>query len=188
MTRIPDIEKLREVALDQHGLITASQAEDVGVSRPSLSFLVRNNRIERVDRGIYRIPQVPYSPYDRHQQVLLWAGENAVLSHDTALAAWSVCDINPTIIHVTIPKARRIKKKIPKGVILHKGDIEESQIKWWEGMQTTSLPLSVRQCIERGVSSHLIEQAIQNGTSRGMIKKNDAEMLRAKMEARDALC
>lgn len=188
MTRISDIEKLREVALDQHGFITASQAEDIGVSRPSLSYLVKNNRIERVDRGIYRIPQVPYSPYDALQQTLLWAGEGAFLSHDTALAAWNVCDINPTVIHVTIPKERRIKREAPKGVILHKSDIEESQFKWWEGMQIASLPLSIEQCIERGASSHLIEQAIQNGMSHGMLQKHDAEMLYARMEMRDAFC
>ena len=44
MTRIPDIEKLREIALDQHGLITAAQADSIGVSRPSLSYLVKNDR------------------------------------------------------------------------------------------------------------------------------------------------
>lgn len=108
------------------------------------------------------------------------------MSHDTALAAWDVCDINPTVIHVTIPKARRIQRETPKGVILHKHDIEESQIKWWEGMQTASLLLSVEQCIERGVSSHLLEQAIQGGVACGMLQERDAESLYDKLEARDA--
>lgn len=188
MSRVPDIEKLREIALDQHGLITASQAADVGVSRPSLSYLAKNKRIERVNRGIYRISQTPQSPYDVQQQALLWAGEEAILSHDTALAAWGVCDINPTTTHITIPKAKRIKRETPKGVVLHKGNIDRSQVKWWEGMQTASLHLSIQQCIIRGVSSHLIEQAIQNGVSHGMLQKHDAEMLYAKMEARDAFC
>lgn len=182
MSRIPDIEKLREVALDQHGLITASQAEDVGVSQPSLSYLTKNKRIERVDRGIYRISQIPHSPYDMLQQALLWAGEDAILSHDTALAALDICDINPIRIHVTVPKTRRIKKENPKNIFLHKDNVKKSQVKWWEGMQIASLQLAIEQCIERGAPSHLMEQAIQNGLSRGMLQKHDAEMLYEKME------
>lgn len=186
MLRIPDIERLREVALDQHGLVTASQAEDAGVSRPSLSYLTKNNRIERVDRGIYRIPQVPHSPYDMLQQALLWAGEGAILSHDTALAAWDVCDINPMVVHVTVPKARRIKKAGQQHILVHKDDVPQSSIKWWEGMPTACLELALQECIDRGVPSHIVDQAIQNGRSRALIGKESAQALRRRLESRDA--
>lgn len=104
MKTLTDIEKLREIALDQHGLVTTAQAEEAGVSRPALSYLAKHGRIDRVDRGIYRISQVPITENDRLQQALLWAGEESYLSHDTALAAWDICDINPMKIHISIPK------------------------------------------------------------------------------------
>lgn len=173
MTPKTDIEKLREIAIDQHGMITAAQAKEAGVSLPSLSYLVKHQRIDRLERGIYRIPQVNPSANDRIAQALLWAGEDAVLSHDTALMAWNVCDINPTTIHVTIPKERRIQKPKHQSIEIHKDNIEKSLIKWWDGMPTVSLELAIGQSIDRGVSSHIIEQAIQVGTSRGMI--NDAK-------------
>lgn len=185
MTRIPDIEKLREIALDQHGLITSSQAEDVGVSRPSLSYLTKNGRIERVARGIYRISQVPHSPYDILHQALLWAGDDAVLSHDTALAAWDVCDINPTIIHVTVPKSRRIQKEQQPNVLVHKDDINQASVKWWEGMPIASLELALRGCIDRGAPSYVIDQAIQNGRSRALLSEEEAKALTERLEGRN---
>lgn len=184
MTRIPDIEKLREIALDQHGLITAAQADSIGVSRPSLSYLVKNKRIERVMRGIYRIPQIPSTPYDAFQQALLWAGDDSVLSHDTALAAWDVCDINPTVIHVTIPKAKRIQKSEQNNIQLHKEDLCKTSIRWWECMPLVSLKIALLQCIDRGVSSHILDQAIRNGISRGMLTKKDVVTLYRQMENR----
>lgn len=184
MKNLTDIEKLREIALDQHGLVTSSQAEDAGVSRPSLSYLAKNGRIERVERGIYRIPQVNASENDAYQQALLWAGEDAFLSHDTALAAWDICDINPTKIHVTVPKGTRIQKQGQPNIALHKLDVSEGQLLWWDGMRTASPELAICQSIARGVSSHILEQAIGNARSRGLITKGQAASLESELEAR----
>ncbi len=177
-----DIEKLREVALDQHGLITTAQAQEAGVSRPSLAYLSKHQRIERVERGIYRIPQVQRTAYEALQLALLWAGEDSFLSHDTALAAWDVCDINPMVVHISVPEAKRIQKTPPSYIAIHKVPSPQSQIKWWEGMPIASLKLALAQCIDRGVSSHLVDQALQNGVSRGMIRDEDVVELQAKME------
>ena len=63
-----DIERLREAALDQHGFVTAAQAFDLGVSRATLSKLTSRGRIERVAHGVYRVPQVPASRFNRFMQ------------------------------------------------------------------------------------------------------------------------
>lgn len=184
MEALTDIEKLREIALDQHGFVTSSQAEEAGVSRPSLSYLVKHGRIERVERGIYRIQQVNATENDAYQQALLWAGDDAFLSHDTALAAWDICDINPIAIHVMVPKRRRIQKRGRENIALHKGDVPEIQLKWWDGMRIASPFLAIEQSIDRGVSSHIIAQAIERGRSRGLIDKGQAADLMAELEAR----
>ena len=49
-------------------------------------------------------------------------------------------------------------------------------------MPIASLKLALAQCIDRGVSSHLVDQALQNGVSRGMIRDEDVVELQAKME------
>ena len=107
-----DIDRLREVALDQYGFVTTAQAEEAGVSAPSLAMLVKRGRLERVVRSVYRVPQVPPASFDRFMLALLWTGcDEAALSHETALDAYDVCDVNPTSIHVVVDGGRRIRRK-----------------------------------------------------------------------------
>lgn len=186
MQTVTDIEKLREIAIDQHGYVTTSQAEESGVSRPSLTYLVKNDRIDRIFRGIYRIPQIPATPHDTMHLALLWTdAEKAVLSHDTALDAWGVSDVNPTQIHATVPKGHRINKAGGKNVIVHHQNITESQVGWWEQMPITKLSLTIEQCIDRGLQSYLIRQAIKNGRSRGMLSKDEADCLINRLDSRN---
>ena len=118
-----DIDRLREVALDQYGFVTTAQAEEAGVSAPSLAMLVKRGRLERVVRSVYRVPQVPPSSFDRFMLALLWTGcDEAALSHETALDAYDVCDVNPTSIHVVVDgrapefvgRAARVMRSIMK--------------------------------------------------------------------------
>ena len=89
MAVVTKLERLREFALDQHGLITTAQAVGEGVSHAELSTMVARDRLERVAHGVYRVPQVPETEFDQYQLAVLWAGlPETCLSHDTALAAW----------------------------------------------------------------------------------------------------
>ncbi len=183
---VTDIEKLREIAIDQHGYVTTSQAEQVGVSRPSLSYLAKNGRIDRPIRGVYRVPQVPVTQYDAIHLALLWAdAENAVLSHDTALHAWGVSDINPTKIHLTVPPGHRTSRGGGDNVVIHKQAVTKKQMGWWEQMPIVKLPIAIDQCVDRGVSSHIITQAIMNGRARGMLSDVEAGCLYSRLESRN---
>lgn len=173
-----DIERLREIALDQYGYVTTAQAEEVGVSKPSLSLLVKRNRLERVVRSVYRVPQMTPTSYDRFMLALLWTGyEEAALSHETALDAYEVCDVNPAAIHVTVGAARRIRKKGGEGYVVHYEDLDKGSIGWWEGMRCVKLAVAIEQCAMSGTPSYLLEQAIENGKKTGLLTKKDAERL-----------
>ncbi len=89
------LDQLHEIALDQHGFVTTTQAADAGVSRPELAKMVARNRLERVAHGVYRIPQVPETQYNPFMLAVLWTGvPEACLSHDTALALRERSDIS----------------------------------------------------------------------------------------------
>lgn len=108
MMVVTKLERLREVALDQHGLVTTVQAVESGVSHAELSTMVARGRLQRVAHGVYRVPQVPDTEYDEYQLAVFWTGvPEGCLSHDTALEAWSVSDINPDRIHVSVGHQRR---------------------------------------------------------------------------------
>lgn len=181
-----DIDRLCEVALDQYGFVTTAQAEEAGVSAPSLAMLVKRGRLERVVRSVYRVPQVPPSSFDRFMLALLWTGcDEAALSHETALDAYDVCDVNPTSIHVVVDGGRRIRRKGGEGYAIHYETVDAKQVGWWEGMRCVKLATAIEQCAATGTPRYLLEQAVENGRKRGLLGKREAERFEATVGGAD---
>ena len=64
-----------------------------------------------------------------------------VYSHDTALTLHDLSDINPSKLHMTVPKAFRRNSAIPKTLVLHKADLAPSDSQDIFGVRvTTPLP------------------------------------------------
>lgn len=128
--------------------------------------------------GVYLIPQVPVTHYGRFMLAVLWTGvPEAVLSHDTALDLYQVCDINPTMVHMTVNKIRRIKRRGGEGYLVHHENLEIGQISWWEGLPIATLATAIRQSITDGTPTYLLEQALENGRKKGLLIKEEAAQL-----------
>lgn len=182
---VTQLERLREVALDQHGFVTTAQVLDAGVSDASLAMMVRRRRLDRVAHGVYRVPQVPVSQYDPFMLAVLWTGAGeACLSHDTALAAWEISDINPTAIHVTVAKRRRIKRVGGEGYVLHHEDLARDQITWWHEIPIVAIPTAIKQCIRSAVPTYLVRQAIERAAATGDLLGADVDRLTEELEHR----
>ncbi len=180
-----DMEKLREIALEQNGFVTASQAEEIGVSRPMLTYLLKNDRIERPRRGVYRVPQVLATRFDTFRLALLWTGDKkAALSHETALDLYDVCDIVPDFIHVTVPLTRRIAKSDGDGYVIHKERLLEEDRTLAEELPVVTLVKAIEQCIVADTPSYLLEQAIKNGRDKGLISDAMARDLGRRLDER----
>jgi len=165
-----NIDRLREIALDQHGLVTTEQAMDVGVSKASLSMLVKRDRLARMAHGVYRVPQVPETQYTRYMLALLWTGApEATLSHETALAAYDVCDVNPSTIHITVSKNRRIKRNGGDAYTLHYQDLDPEMVSWWEQIPIVTLKTTLEQCVKLGTPDYLLTQAIEKSARLGLL-------------------
>jgi predicted transcriptional regulator of viral defense system len=181
------LDRLREVAFDQHGFVTTEQALAADVSNASLGMMVRRGRLERAGHGLYRVPQVPVSQYDEFHRAVLWAGfPETCLSHDTALDAWGISDINPNEIHITVGAKRRIARAVPKFYVIHKQDLAAKQITWWEGIPTVTAAAAVEQCVETGTPTYLIRQALERSAPTGVIPKQERDRLSQLLEARRA--
>lgn len=180
-----DIDRLREVALDQHGFVTTAQALGEGVSKATLSKLAARGRIERVAHGVYRIPQVPADRFDRFMLAVLWTGApEAIVSHESALDMCGVCDVNPKAIDVTVARGRRIARRGGEGYELHSEDIAAVDRAWREGVPVVRLRKAIEQCIIAGTPTYLLEQAVENGLAQGFLTAAEARDLNEKLEAR----
>jgi predicted transcriptional regulator of viral defense system len=186
MQSVTKLERLREVALDQHGFVTTSQALDEQVSHAELSSMVARGRLERAAHGVYRVPQVAETEYDEYQLAVLWTGApEACLSHDTALWAWDITDINPDRIHLTVARNRRLRRSGGERYTIHHEDLNPRQVVWWQGIRTVSVPTAIGQGIASGVPTYLIRQALDRAGRTSLLPAGDRERLTAELEDRD---
>lgn len=184
---VTKLERLREIAIDQHGFVTTAQAVAEGVSHADLSTMVARDRLGRVAHGVYRVPQVPETEFDQYQLAVLWTGvPEACLSHDTALAAWEISDINPDRIHLTVARRRRLRRKGGERYVIHHDDLDQGQVTWWEGIRTVDVPTAIEQCIVSAVPTYLIRQALDRAGRTSRLPAAEHERLTAALEDRDA--
>jgi len=186
MSVVTKLERLREVALDQHGFVTTAQALEEGVSSAELSTMVARGRLARPAHGVYRVPQVAATEFDQYQLAVLWTGApEACLSHDTALAAWEISDINPGVIHLTVAGSRRIRRAGGERFVVHREDLEPSAVTWWQGVRTVTVATAIAQCIASGVPSYLIRQALDRAARTSLLPPEERERLTQELETRD---
>lgn len=178
-------EALWEVAVEQYGYVTLQDAEHLGIGENVVWMLASRGGLERAAHGVYRFPQLPVTERDPYMLAVLWTGtEHTCLSHDTALAAYEACDINPDRIHLTVPASRRIRRRGGERYEVHHQDLRPDQIDWWQGIRAVTLATAIDQCLTSGVPSYLLRQAMKHGRRRGDVLAGEAARLEARLEAR----
>ncbi|MEU4361929.1 type IV toxin-antitoxin system AbiEi family antitoxin domain-containing protein [Promicromonospora sp. NPDC023987] len=179
------LDLLWDVALDQHGFVTLSDARRLGISEGAVAMLARRRKIERVATAIYRFPRFPTSPNAPYMQAVLWTGDpRACLSHETALAAYEVSDINPGRIDVTVPRNRRIRRSGGDFYAVHHEDLADDEIGWWDEIPTVTLATAIRQSIDSGVPTYLIRQALERSAAAGRLHAVDEQALATRLDER----
>lgn len=167
MTTMPPhwvLDRLYPVADAQLGYLTTSQAADRGVDRRYLVHHVGSGNLERVGRGIYRLRNYPHHRFEDVMATILWIGEPAVASHDTALAIYDLADAMPPSIHVTVD--RRFRGSRP-GVIVHSAALPDRDLTRREGIPvTTPLRTIADTAADLSVATTAAEEAIERGLVR----------------------
>jgi predicted transcriptional regulator of viral defense system len=180
-------DQLARLAEEHDGLFTSRQARRAGIADSVLSRLNQRGRIERMTRGVYRIPYVPLNRLSQYREAVLWAkaqrGPKAVaLSHETALMAYGISDANPPFIHLTVPRTARLRRKKAKAIVLHRRDIKLSEITNLEGLPVTTIGRTVTDLLESGGRIDLTRQAIRDAQRQGYINGVEAQTLRRRVQ------
>src|SRR5215469_4387689 len=106
--------QLLALAARQSGYFTAAQARDVGYAYAAQKFHADHGNWLRIDRGLFRLPEWPMDEHDSLVRWALWARGKAVVSHETALAAHRLGDVNPALVDLT---ATAIRDALDAGVV-----------------------------------------------------------------------
>jgi predicted transcriptional regulator of viral defense system len=172
--------------MDQYGFITAENLRSLGGDPVRLRQWCQRGGIERVGHGIYRFNQIPPSPNDPYMLATLWPSGRGVLSHDTALELYELCDINPDKIHLTLPPAYRYRprREDRQRYIVHHEGLADNEIVWHEGIRIVTPGVAILQGINTRVPAHLIRQAIETTRRLGRAPKATLGDLERRLEER----
>jgi len=123
----PNWDRLFDFAVGQEGHFTTQQAAQAGYSPQLLQKYLKNGRIVRVRRGVYRIVHFPAAEHEDLATIWLWSEREGVFSHQTALMLHDLSDVLPRKMHITLPGAWAKRRfRVPKGVVLHHAEIAAS--------------------------------------------------------------
>lgn len=169
--------ELFEVGADQRGFITTDDVRDLGGTTQVLLDMHRHGHLDRVAHGLYRFRSFPAGPLDELMQATLWPRKRGVISHDSGLDLWDLCDVNPAKIHVTVPKAARIRRAAPPVYEVHVRDLDPADITLYEGIPVVTPAKAILDGIGRHLDQRLINQAIETARRRGLITREQIATL-----------
>ena len=160
------MDRLYRLAEPQAGYFTTAQAQAVGVSRQELYYLRRRGDLRSVAYGIQRLARFPASAHEDLVVACLWAGEEAVVSHDSALVVYDVGDAMPAEIHVTTRERFRGRRK---GVYVHHALLHPDEYTSRDGVPVTT---PVRTIADLAVTNPSIARsALAEALERGLIRR-----------------
>lgn len=179
--------KLMNLARLQGGFFTLKQAEECGHNVTNSDKFIKRGIWERVQdtRGIYRMIGLDVDQSLQSKWfAFLWSSgadgvPQGVIAHESALDLFELSDLMPDGIHLAVPPAFRRRVAPPPGVVLHKLDLDQSDVTEVDGGLRVMRPLVViRELIREGrVSYEHIERAFVDGIESGKISATEMTRL-----------
>jgi hypothetical protein len=102
----------------QCGVITSRQAQAAGVSVRQVENLLRYGRWQRLHQGVYAAFTGEPPRAALLWAAVLWAGQQAILSHETAAELDGLIDKPSKLIHVTVRQAQH--RRPTAGIVVHR--------------------------------------------------------------------
>ena len=161
------IDVLYPLAERHAGYVTTAQAAEVGVSRQQLSYLARTGSLQRVAQGIYRLHRFPAQRFEDVIVARLWAGDDAVASHDTALAVYDLADAMPAVIHVSTPRPFRGQRR---GIAVHTAPLGDGERTERAGVPVTTVERTIADVLARS-GEELARSAAEQALERGLVTR-----------------
>jgi predicted transcriptional regulator of viral defense system len=176
------LDELLPLAEQNDGLVTATQARALGIADSVLARLTQRGKLERVARGVYRIPYFPEDRLSQYREAVLWVRashgpKQVALSHGTALGVYGISDVNPSRVHLTVPKEARLRRRKPKWIVIHRGDLPPSDVTTHEGLPVTTVAKSVLDVVKATGRLGLARQAVKDARREGYINAAEGNRL-----------
>jgi predicted transcriptional regulator of viral defense system len=177
------LNKIMNIAEEHDGLVPCVAAKEAGISASALVKMAQRGRLQRIARGVYRIPFFPASSsqFSDYHEAIAWArsghGPTAVISHESALALYGISDALPKKLHIIVPKNTRFQRRtIPERIAVHYANLATQETTTHEGVPVTTIERTIEDVIDRG-QTDFAAQAIRDARQQIHIDKNTAARL-----------
>ena len=176
--------RLEDVAATQSGYFTAAQALGVGYSYASQRYHVQRGNWERIDRALFRLPKWPTSADENLVRWSLWSGSQGVISHDSALGEYGLGNVNPPVVHLTVPRSFR---KTAPGVELHRGQIGDADVSSRGGYTITTPIRSLYDAAGGGLDPAELAIAVKDALDSALVTRRSLRSYGGDVAAEAAL-
>lgn len=172
-----------ERAAEHHGYVTTRDARDLGIDPTQLRLMAARGRLERIGRGAYRVPILPRGEHDDLAAAVAWTLGRGVVSHESALVLYHLSDVNPSGIHLTVPRDNYPRAAGGDLYRLHRRALDATDITEVNGIPTTVVDRTVRDCLADGTDPYQLRLAIDRAEAEGLLRRKAADELRDKVSA-----
>ena len=164
-------ETLWEVAVDHHGLISSTEATNLGVSRQSVVSMAKSGMLIRIAPGVYQVKH--YSPQpeeDVYAVCVASAGATAYLRGASVIGLLKLAPTNPAIVYVGA--TGRVRRKLPRGCRVK--DRRPCEVVMYNGIKCQPIKEALRTALREGsIEADRIASAAQLANEQGMITNEE---------------
>ena len=137
-----------------------------------------------MSRGVYRIAHYPVDRLGQYREAVLSAQaslhgpERIALSNDTALLLYGISDLNPSQVHLTVPKSARLRRERPEWITIHNADLIKREVAQRQGIPVTTISRSIMDVLSTTHRADVARQAITDALRDGLLSSPQATGLR----------
>jgi very-short-patch-repair endonuclease len=132
------------IAESQFGVFSRAQASAAGLSEESMSRRAMGGSWERVFPSVYRLPGTTRTGRQRAMAAVLWAGDDAAISHTTAARLLHLDGTRSVALHITVPRCHGLRRN---DLVVHRtGSSARSDLVSVDGIRCTSATRTIIDC------------------------------------------
>ncbi|GGO84908.1 hypothetical protein GCM10011584_03600 [Nocardioides phosphati] len=177
-------DRVLERAAEQHGYITTRDARDLDIDPTQLRLMAARGRLERVGRGVYRVPMLPRTEHDELAEAVAWTLGRGVISHESALVLYGLSDVSPSRVHLTVPRDNHPRTAGGELYRLHRRDLDPTEITERDDIAVTTVARTIRDCLANGTDPYQLRLAVDEAETQGLLRRTEADDLRTQIDAR----
>ncbi len=176
-------DRLVERAAERHGYVTTRDARELDIDPTQLRLMAARGRLDRAGRGVYRVPMLPRGEHDDLAAAVAWSVGRGVVSHESALQLHGLADVNPSRIHLTVPRDNHPRAAGGEMYRTHRRDLATSDVTQVDALPVTTVARTISDCIATGTDRYQLRLAIDQAERDGALRRAAAKGLRAELDA-----